>query len=107
MQFQMGIVKGEIKIPELMKAMESFKVNRMVTLEYVAVEVKKSVSEIFIQMMSEKGKLENQRNLLPKAPPNLRLLITTKLQRCVLSICPKPGTRTSSSLKTIFGGEKF
>lgn len=51
MQLQMGIIKVEIKIPELVKAIESFKENRMQALEHVAHELKQSVGEMFNQIL--------------------------------------------------------
>ena len=47
MKLAMGIIKVEIKIPELVKAIELFKENRITALEHLAVEVKSSVSEMF------------------------------------------------------------
>jgi putative transposase len=47
----MGIIKVEIKVPELVKAIESFKENRMAALEHLTAEVKNSVSEMFNQVL--------------------------------------------------------
>lgn len=51
MQLNMGIVKVEIKIPELVRAIESFKENRLAALEHLTVEVKSSVSQMFNQIL--------------------------------------------------------
>lgn len=51
MQLSMGIIKIEIKIPELVKAIESFKENRLAALEHLTVEVKSSVSQMFNQLL--------------------------------------------------------
>lgn len=51
MQLSMGIIKVEIKIPELVKAIELFKENRLAALEHVTAEVKNSVSAMFNQLL--------------------------------------------------------
>jgi transposase-like protein len=51
MQLRMGILKVEIKIPELVKAIEVFKENRLAALEHLTVEVKNGVSEMFNQLL--------------------------------------------------------
>ncbi len=51
MQLSMGIIKVEIKIPELVRAIESFKENRLAALEHLTVEVKSSVSQMFNQLL--------------------------------------------------------
>jgi putative transposase len=66
----MGIIKVEIKIPELVKAIELFKENRLTALEHLAVEVKSSVSEMFNQILhtemaiflGEPDQSDNKRN---------------------------------------------
>ena len=51
MQLRMGIIKVEIKIPELVKAIEAFKSNRLAALEHLGVEVRNSVSQMFNQIL--------------------------------------------------------
>lgn len=51
MQFNMGIIKVEIKIPELVKAVETFKQNRLEALEHLSQEIKDSVSHIVNQLL--------------------------------------------------------
>lgn len=51
MQLEMGIIKIEIKIPELVKAVETFRENRMNALEHITKEIKESVSELFNQLL--------------------------------------------------------
>ena len=43
MNFQMGIIKVEIKIPELVHALESFKENRVHALEVLSQEIRNGV----------------------------------------------------------------
>lgn len=70
MKMQMGIVKIEVKIPELMKALESFKENRMKSLEVLTSEVKTAVENTFHQLLNaemtlflgEADQSENKRN---------------------------------------------
>lgn len=45
MQFRMGIIKVEIKIPELVQALESFKENRIQALEVLTHEIRKGVGD--------------------------------------------------------------
>lgn len=47
MTLQMGIIKVEIKVPALMKALEAFKENRMNALEVLSTEIQSSVSDFF------------------------------------------------------------
>ena len=47
----MGIIKVEIKIPELIKALESFKENRLKALEHLSDEIKSGVGNIFNQLL--------------------------------------------------------
>lgn len=51
MQLHMGIIKVEIKIPELVKTIETFKENRLAALEHLTGELKNSVSEMFNQLL--------------------------------------------------------
>jgi len=48
---QMGIVKIEVKIPELTKALEEFKQNRLRSLEVITSEVKSAVSSTLNQLL--------------------------------------------------------
>jgi putative transposase len=52
MQLQMGIIKVEIKIPELVQALESFKENRIHALEVLSSEIRSGVSEFFNSLLS-------------------------------------------------------
>ncbi len=45
MKFQMGIIKVEIKIPELVQALESFKENRVHALEVLSHEIRNGVGD--------------------------------------------------------------
>ncbi|MCM2281212.1 MAG: hypothetical protein NDI61_05125 [Bdellovibrionaceae bacterium] len=45
MKFQMGIIKAEIKIPELVQALESFKENRIRALEVLTQEIRTGVGD--------------------------------------------------------------
>ena len=47
----MGIIKVEIKIPELVKALESFKENRLAALETLSGEIQSSMSEFFNSLL--------------------------------------------------------
>ena len=47
----MGIIKIEIKIPELVRAVETFRENRMAALEHVTKEIKESVGELFNHLL--------------------------------------------------------
>lgn len=51
MQFNMGIIKVEIKIPELVKAIETFKENRLSALEHLTQEVREGVSHMVNQLL--------------------------------------------------------
>jgi len=51
MQLRMGIIKVEIKIPELVKAIEAFRSDRLAALEHLGVEVRNSVSQMFNQIL--------------------------------------------------------
>lgn len=70
MTLSMGIVKVEVKVPELTKALEEFKSNRMKTLELLSQEVKLSVSNLFNQLLNaemtlflgEADQRDNKRN---------------------------------------------
>lgn len=48
----MGIVKVEVKIPELTKALELFKENRLRTLELMTTEIKSAVANTFHQLLN-------------------------------------------------------
>ena len=70
MQTSMGIIKIEIRIPELVKALESFKENRLAALEHLTCEVKSSVSQMFNQLLQtemavflgQADQVDNKRN---------------------------------------------
>lgn len=47
----MGIIKIEIKVPELVRAIEAFKENRLAALDILAGEVRNSVSQMFNQIL--------------------------------------------------------
>lgn len=47
MNFRMGIIKVEIKVPELVQALESFKENRTTALEALTNEIRHGVSDFF------------------------------------------------------------
>lgn len=51
MTLQMGIIKIEIKIPELVKAVETFKENRLEALEHLSSEIKNGVGDLFNQLL--------------------------------------------------------
>lgn len=51
MHLRMGIIKVEIKVPELVKALESFKENRLTALEVLSGEIQSSVSEFFNSLL--------------------------------------------------------
>lgn len=51
MKLQMGIVKVEIKVPELVKAVELFKENNQRFFDLVTTEIRNSVSQIFNNML--------------------------------------------------------
>ncbi len=52
MTLSMGIVKIEVKIPELTKALEAFRENRVRALEAVTSEVKSAVTNTFHQLLN-------------------------------------------------------
>jgi putative transposase len=52
MQLQMGIIKVEIKIPELVQALESFKENRVKALEILSREIRSGVSDFFNSLLA-------------------------------------------------------
>jgi putative transposase len=70
MTLSMGIIKVEVKIPELTRALEQFKLNRLKSLELVAEEVKQSVTNMFNQLLKaemtlflgEADQRDNKRN---------------------------------------------
>ena len=51
MKFRMGIVKVEIKIPELVQALEIFKENRVTALEALSNEIRSGVSDFFNSLL--------------------------------------------------------
>jgi putative transposase len=51
MQLRMGIVKVEIKVPALVKALENFKENRLLALETLSLEIQSSVSDFFNSLL--------------------------------------------------------
>lgn len=52
MTLSMGIVKVEIRVPELTKVLEQFRVNRLGSLELLGQEVKLSVANLFNQLLN-------------------------------------------------------
>lgn len=52
MTLSMGIIKVEVKIPELAKALEAFKENRIRSLEVLTAEVKHAVTDTFHQLLN-------------------------------------------------------
>jgi putative transposase len=52
MTLSMGIIKVEVKIPELAKALEAFKENRIRSLEVLTAEVKHAVADTFHQLLN-------------------------------------------------------
>jgi putative transposase len=70
MKSEMGIIKVEIKIPELRRALEAFKTNRMSALEMLVTEIKDSAAGTFNQLLNAEMTLflgsaeesENKRN---------------------------------------------
>src|ERR1039457_4383793 len=51
MKLRMGIIKVEIKVPELVRAVEIFRENRLAALEHLTTEVKNCVSQFFNQVL--------------------------------------------------------
>lgn len=70
MKLSMGIIKIEVKIPELTKALEEFKVNRLKSLEHITHEVKTAVETTFHQLLNAEmtlflgrpDQIDNKRN---------------------------------------------
>lgn len=70
MQIQMGIIKIEVKIPELTKALELFKVNRVKALEGLASELRSAATTVVHQLLNaemtlflgEADQADNKRN---------------------------------------------
>jgi transposase-like protein len=52
MTLAMGIIKIEVKVPELVKAIEEFKNNRKKALEVISTEVREGVSEFFGSLLN-------------------------------------------------------
>jgi hypothetical protein len=52
MKSEMGIIKVEIKIPELRRALEAFKTNRISALEMSVTEIKDSAAGTFSQLLN-------------------------------------------------------
>ena len=52
MKFRMGIVKIEIKIPELVKALEVFKADRMSALEMLSIDIRNGVSDFMNSLLA-------------------------------------------------------
>lgn len=52
MTLAMGIIKIEVKVPELVKAIEEFKINRKKALETISTEVREGVSDFFNSMLN-------------------------------------------------------
>ncbi len=57
MKLQMGIIKIEIKIPELVKALDAFRENRMNALEHLTNEIKDEVSQLFNKLLQTEMEL--------------------------------------------------
>ena len=51
MTLQMGIIKVEIKVPELVEAIDFFKKNRLKAFEQISTEVKSTISSTFNQLL--------------------------------------------------------
>ncbi len=51
MNLRMGIIKVEIKIPELVQALEKFRENRTVALETISTEIRNGVSDFFNSLL--------------------------------------------------------
>jgi transposase-like protein len=51
MQLQMGMIKIEVKIPEIVKALEGFKENRFTALETLTCEIQSSVSDLMNRLL--------------------------------------------------------
>jgi len=70
MKLSMGIIKIEVKIPELTKALEEFKMNRLKSLEHITQEVKTAVETTFHQLLNAEmtlflgrpDQIDNKRN---------------------------------------------
>lgn len=70
MKLEVGIIKVEIKIPELRRALEAFKTNRISALEMLVTEIKDSAANTFNQLLNAEMTLflgsadqsENKRN---------------------------------------------
>jgi len=70
MTLTMGIIKIEVKIPELKRALEEFKRNRLRSLEMVTLEIKDAVGNTFNQLLKaemtlflgQADQLDNKRN---------------------------------------------
>jgi putative transposase len=52
MKLSMGIIKIEVKIPELTRALEEFKANRLKALEHLSLEVKSALENTFHQLLN-------------------------------------------------------
>lgn len=70
MTLEMSIIKVEIKVPELVKAIKKFKANSREAFEVLTAEVKASMTDVFNQLLNaemdlflgESGQLKNKRN---------------------------------------------
>ena len=51
MHLRMGIIKVEIKVPALVKALETFKENRLAALDHLSTEIQSSVSEFLNSLL--------------------------------------------------------
>lgn len=70
MKLEVGIIKVEVKIPELTRALEEFRINRMKSLELLTAEIKGAVANTFNQLLKaemtlflgQPDQLDNKRN---------------------------------------------
>lgn len=51
MQLQMGMIKIEVKVPEIVKTLENFKANRLAALDALSSEIQSSVSDLVNRLL--------------------------------------------------------
>lgn len=51
MTLQMGIIKIDVKVPELVQALEMFKENRVAALESLTTDIREGVSRFFNSLL--------------------------------------------------------